>query len=91
MINKDEAEETFKRVWPDWDEYAAMSKEERTAYTLQQLNAARAEIGGPPLDHLLTNAEIKAYWDAQEAAYRAEQNTWRARWNRFLDRLLGPA
>lgn len=91
MIDKDKAQATFNAVWPDYQEYMAMSESQRYAYTLQELNATRLELGAEPLDHIPTESEVKHYWTRAAQAYQARNNTWRARWNRFLNRLLGPA
>lgn len=91
MIDKDKAQATFNAVWPDFKEYTAMSESQRHAYTLQELNATRLELGAAPLDHIPTELEVKRYWKREAQAYHARNNTCRARWNRLLDRLLGPA
>ena len=89
MITPNESHETFETVWPDFQEYVAMTQAERYAYALAVLNHDRALIGAPPLDHIPTDEELARSRAAREQAYLKKHNSWRARLNRFFDRVLG--
>lgn len=81
----------IRESWPGVDAFLAMSPEAREADALETLNAARATVGGASLDHFPTEAELLQNRENRKQVYHRQYNSWRARWNRLLDRLLGPA
>ncbi|WP_125711217.1 hypothetical protein [Lacticaseibacillus porcinae] len=91
MINKNDSEAELKAFWPDFEDYLKLPVAEQDAITLNHLNEQRALIGGPPLDHIPTDQELKAEQAERDAEYQKQYHSWSARWNRFLDRILGPA
>lgn len=91
MIEQDDPVVSIRELWPGVDAFLAMSPEERAADALKTLNDARATVGGAPLDHFPTEAELLKSRAARKRAYQKQYNSWPARWNRFLDRILGPA
>ncbi|KRL42188.1 hypothetical protein [Lacticaseibacillus manihotivorans] len=91
MTENDDPLAAIRESWPGVDAFLAMSPEAREADALETLNAARATVGGTPLDHFPTEAELLQNRENRKRAYLKQYNSWRARWNRFLDRLLGPA
>lgn len=91
MTENDDPLVAIREPWPGVDAFLAMSPKAREANALASLNAARARLGGAPLDHFPTEAELLQNRENRKRAYLKQYNSWRARWNRFLDRWLGPA
>lgn len=91
MTEHDDPLAAIRESWPGVDAFLAMSPEAREVDTLETLNAARATVGGAPLDHFPTEAELLQNRENRKQAYCRQYNSWRARWNRLLDCLLGPA
>jgi hypothetical protein len=91
MTKENNLDPVVQAVWPDYDEYWAMSADERHAYALEVLNQDREILGAPPLDHIPTDKELAQAQAQRDKAYQKQYHSWSARWNRLLDRLLGPA
>lgn len=89
MTEYDDSLAAIRESWPGVDAFLAMSPEAREVDALDTLNAARATVGGAPLDHFPIEAELLQNRENRKQAYRRQHNTWHARWNRLLDRLLG--
>lgn len=91
MTEKDDPLAAIRESWPGVDAFLAMSPEQREADALKTLNDARATVGGLPFDHFPTEAELLRSRAERKRAYQKQYHSWSARWNRLLDRLLGPA
>lgn len=66
----------LKEVWSEYEEFSKLSEAEREAWALRNLSATRATIGGPPLDHLPTHAELAEEWAIKKAKYHRKRRAW---------------
>lgn len=70
MTEKDDPLAAIRESWPGVDAFLAMSPEEREADVLKTLNDARATVGGEPLDHFPTEAELLQSRADRKRAYQ---------------------
>lgn len=79
----------IREIWPEFDEYLKLPDAEQEALVLKHWNEARATIGGPPLDHLPTSAEVARKREIREAEYRQKYYSLPNRLRRAWASLLG--
>lgn len=82
----DQYPEDFQQAMTVYDQ---MTDQEVEALVLKNLNNLRAQVGGVPFDHVPTNEEIDALWDAQHPK-RTRYQEFRYRLHRAWLALVAP-